>query len=74
MLSSQGAGPSGSGVPYPPLNHGDRPPAGKAAPNEAASVLDRPALVEGFSAVPREPKFLGLAGKHRISYCLAELG
>ena len=32
------------------------------AQEQAADVLNKPALVEGFSAVPSEPRFLGLAG------------
>jgi len=55
MLSSQGAEPSGSSIPYPPVNP-------KPTPDPPGGVLDRPALVEGFKAVPKEPKFLGLAG------------
>lgn len=31
-------------------------------PDAAAEVLNKPALVQGFSAIPPEPKFLGLAG------------
>jgi len=56
MLSSQGAEPSGSSIPYPPVNP-------KPTPDPPGGVLDRPALVEGFKAVPKEPKFLGLAGR-----------
>jgi hypothetical protein len=51
MLSSQGAGPS---------ERTQSP--GDDVIDKATEILDRPALVAGFSAVPREPKFLGLAG------------
>lgn len=39
-----------------------RPKKENLVPDAAAEVLNKPALVQGFSAIPPEPKFLGLAG------------